>query len=151
MEAAAMAEPSDADQATHVVTNFVLRRDRGHDELLLVQRSGRVRTYQGAWAGISGYVEPGVTPLQQAYTELSEEARLSQQDLRLLRTGEPLAFRDESIQQSWVVHPFLFEIEQPERVRTDWEATSMQWVTPKQLRQLPTVPMLVEALQRVYP
>jgi ADP-ribose pyrophosphatase YjhB (NUDIX family) len=110
-----------------------------------------VRTYQGAWAGISGYVEPGVTPLQQAYTELSEEARLSQQDLRLLRTGEPLAFRDESIQQSWVVHPFLFEIEQPERVRTDWEATSMQWVTPKQLRQLPTVPMLVEALQRVYP
>jgi 8-oxo-dGTP diphosphatase len=151
MEAAAMAEPSGEDTATHVVTNFVLRRDRGHDELLLVQRSGRVRTYQGAWAGISGYVEPGVTPLQQAYTELSEEAGLSQQDLRLLRTGEPLAFRDEAIQQSWVVHPFLFEIEQPERVRTDWEATSMQWVTSEQLRQLPTVPMLVEALQRVYP
>lgn len=146
-----MAEPSGNDQATHVVTNFVLRRDRGHDELLLVQRSGRVRTYQGAWAGISGYVEPGVTPLEQAYTELSEEARLSQQDLRLLRAGEPLAFRDESIQQSWVVHPFLFEIAQPERVRTDWEATSMQWVTPEQLRQLPTVPMLAEALERVYP
>ncbi len=146
-----MAEQSDDNQATHVVTNFVLRRDRGHDELLLVQRSARVRTYQGAWAGISGYVEPGVTPLQQAYTELSEEAGLSQQDLRLLRTGEPLAFRDESIGQSWVVHPFLFEITQPERVRTDWEATSMQWVTPDQLHELPTVPMLAEALQRVCP
>ncbi|HEV8192770.1 MAG TPA: NUDIX domain-containing protein [Ktedonobacterales bacterium] len=146
-----MGEPNGRDWPTHVVTNFLLRRDRGRDELLLVQRSGRVRTYQGAWAGISGYVEPGVTPLQQAYTELSEEAGLSQQDLRLLRTGEPLAFRDESIRQSWVVHPFLFEIEQPERVRTDWEATNMQWVTPEQLRQLPTVPMLTEALERVYP
>lgn len=146
-----MAEQPANDQATHVVTNFVLRRDRGKDELLVVQRSARVRTYQGAWAGISGYVEPGVTPLDQAYTELSEEAGLSQQDLRLLREGEPLAFRDESIGQSWVVHPFLFEIAQPDRVRTDWEATGMQWVTPDQLAHLTTVPMLAEALQRVYP
>src|SRR5215470_3025750 len=128
METTPVANPSSNDQATHVVTSFVLRRDHGRDELLLVQRSARVRTYQGAWAGISGYVEPDVTPLEQAYTELSEEASLSRQDLRLVRTGEPLAFRDESIGQSWVVHPFLFEIEQPERVRTDWEATSMQWV-----------------------
>src|SRR5581483_9167546 len=116
-----------------------------------VQRSDKVRTYRGAWAGISGYVEPGVTPLQQAYTELSEEAALSPQDLRLVRAGEPLAFRDESLGQSWVVHPFLFEIERPDRVRTDWEATNMQWVSPEQVRQLPTVPMLAEALDRVYP
>src|SRR5579885_2281333 len=123
-----MTTPSNDEQPTHVVTNFVLRRDRGRDELLLVQRSDKVRTYRGAWAGISGYVEPGVTPLQQAYTELSEEVGLSETDLKLLRTGAPLAFRDESIGQSWVVHPFLFEIAQPERVRTDWEAAGMQWV-----------------------
>lgn len=146
-----MSEQPANDQPTHVVTNFVLRRDRGQDELLLVQRSARVRTYQGAWAGISGYVEPGVTPLDQAYTELSEEAGLSRQDLRLLRVGEPLTFRDESLGQSWVVHPFLFEIAQPDSVRTDWEAVSMQWVTPDQLTHLATVPMLAEALQRVYP
>ena len=146
-----MTTPERGEQATHVVTNFVLRRDRGRDELLLVQRSEKVRTYQGAWAGISGYVEPGVTPLQQAYTELSEEAGLAQDDLRLLRGGEPVAFRDEALGQSWVVHPFLFEIARPDRVRTDWEATSMQWVTPEQLHQLPTVPMLAEALERVYP
>ena len=146
-----MTTPAYDEQPTHVVTNFVLRRDRGRDELLLVQRSDKVRTYKGAWAGISGYVEPGVTPLQQAYTELSEEAGLSAADLTLLRTGAPLAFRDESIGQSWVVHPFLFEIAQPDRVRTDWEAAGMQWVTPDRLRQLPTVPMLAEALARVYP
>jgi hypothetical protein len=45
----------------------------------------------------------------------------------------------------------LFEIERPDRVRTDWEATNMQWVSPEQMRQLPTVPMLAEALDRVYP
>src|SRR5262249_16216053 len=103
-----------SEQPTHVVTSFVLRTDRGHDEVLLVRRSEKVRTYRGAWGGISGYVEPGVTPLQQAYQELSEEAGLAQQDLRLLRAGEPLAFRDEAIGQSWVVHPYLFEIAQPD-------------------------------------
>jgi 8-oxo-dGTP diphosphatase len=146
-----MATSGEDEQPTHVVTCFVLRRDRGRDELLLVQRSEKVRTYRGAWAGVSGYVEPGVTPLQQAYQELSEETSLSQQDVQLLRTGEPLAFRDESIGQSWVVHPFLFAIAQPDRVRTDWEAVGMQWVAPEQVRQLATVPMLAEALQRVYP
>jgi len=146
-----MTTPASGEQPTHVVTNFVLRRDRGHDELLLVQRSAKVRTYRGAWAGISCYVEPRVTPLQQAYTELSEEAGLIQDDLQLLRSGEPLAFRDEALGQSWVVHPFLFEIAQPDHVRTDWEATRMQWVAPDQLRQLPTVPMLAESLERVYP
>ena len=92
-----------------------------------------------------------MTPLQQAYQELSEEAGLAQQDLRLLRVGEPLAFRDEAIGQSWVVHPYLFEIAQPDRVRTDWEATEMQWTVPEQVHALSTVPRLAQALERVYP
>ena len=144
---------TNAASPTHVVSCFLLRRDRGQDELLLAQRSERVRTYRGAWAAISGYVEPGVAPLDQAYQELREETTLERGDLALLRIGEPLAFTDASIGQAWVVHPFLFALAPgaPERLRTDWEATATQWIAPAALASLPTVPMLAEALARVYP
>ena len=137
--------------ATHVVTCFLLRRDRGHDEVLLAQRSDRVRTYRGAWAGISGYVEPQVEPLDQAYRELHEETGYERADVTLLRAGDPLAFRDESIAQNWVVHPFLFLALRPEAASPDWEAQRFAWMTPDSLSRLQTVPMLAEALARVYP
>ena len=136
---------------THVVTCFVLRRDRGHDELLLVRRSERVGSYHGAWAGVSGFVEPGVTPLDQAYTELHEEASLERADLRLLRSGAPVAVDDEALGRHWVVHPFLFAVADPARVHTDWEATEHQWAPPEALAHLTTVPKLAEALAAVYP
>jgi ADP-ribose pyrophosphatase YjhB (NUDIX family) len=143
--AGASAEP------THVVTSFLLRSDRGRDEILLVQRSQRVRTYRGAWGGVSGYLEPGVTPLEQAYTEIAEETSLPRDTVRLLREGQPLAFRDEALAQSWVVHPFLFALDAPDRIQTDWEATTSRWVAPEEVAVLPTVPMLAVALALVYP
>jgi 8-oxo-dGTP pyrophosphatase MutT (NUDIX family) len=145
--------PSDATMGavTAVVTCFVLRSRAGGDEVLLAQRSQRVRTYRGAWGGVSGYVEPGVTPQEQAYTELSEEAGLARDDVELLRVGEPLAFRDDALAQNWVVHPFLFRLLHPERLRSDWEADQFQWYAPSDLATLPTVPQLAEALAHVYP
>jgi 8-oxo-dGTP diphosphatase len=140
-----------SDAPTHVVTAFLLRWDRGQDEILLVRRSQRVRTYRGAWAGVSGYLEPGVTPLDQLYTEMSEEVSLPRDAVQLLRAGEPLAVQDDAQGQSWVVHPFLFALADPDRIRTDWEATEHRWVTPQEVSAQPTVPMLAEALARVYP
>jgi 8-oxo-dGTP pyrophosphatase MutT (NUDIX family) len=139
------------DEQTPVVTSFVLRMLGGRDELLLAQRSQRVRTYRGAWGGISGYLEAGVTPLEQAYTELREEAGLSRDDVELLRVGKPIAFRDESLGQNWVVHPFLFRLLRPEAVRNDWEADRFEWYPPEAVAALPTVPRLAEALAHVYP
>ena len=146
--------PTDGDASagpTHVVTCFVLRRDRGFDELLLVRRSERVRTYRGRWAGVSGYVEPGATPLEQAYVELREETRLVETDLALLRVGTPLPVHDAAAGLEWVVHPFLFLVTAPERIQTDWEAQDMRWVAPDEVARLETVPGLAEALARVYP
>lgn len=136
---------------THVVTTFLLRRDAGRDEMLLVRRSPRVRTYRGAWAGISGYVEPGVTPLEQAYTELREETGLERGDLTLLRAGEPIAVDDAKSGLSWVVHPFLFALNNTAQIRTDWEATEHRWISPADIAGYETVPKLAEALAAVYP
>lgn len=146
------AGPGDAGSApTHVVTCFLLRRDRGHDEVLLARRSERVRTYRGAWGAISGYIEPQIAPLDQAYQELLEETGFQPSDVQLLREGEPLAFRDASIAQDWVVHPFLFLALRPDAAQRDWEARAFAWIAPERAQELPTVPRLAEALARVYP
>ncbi len=136
---------------THVVTCFILRRGPEGDAVLLVRRSDRVRTYRGAWAAVSGYLEAGITPLEQAYTELREEAGLGSADVALLATGSPLSFHDSELDQSWVVHPFLFAVVDARRMRTDWEATESRWVRPEEVSKYATVPMLAEALARVYP
>lgn len=136
---------------THVVTCFVLRDSAGSDAVLLVRRSERVRTYRGAWAGVSGYLEPGVTPLEQAYTELREEASLAPDDVTLLREGAPLSVEDAANDLAWVVHPFLFRLRPGATLTTDWEATAHQWVHPHELARLQTVPRLAEAFAAVYP
>lgn len=142
-------EPSSA--PTHVVTCFLLRRNAGRDEIFLVRRSQRVRTYRGAWAAVSGYLEPGVSPLEQALTEIREETGASADAVRLLKEGAPVAFNDSTIGQSWVVHPFLFLLSPSASLKTDWEATEHAWVAPETISTYETVPKLAEALEAVYP
>jgi 8-oxo-dGTP diphosphatase len=140
---------------TEVVTCFLMRRvpegPEGFDQVLLVQRSERVRTYRGHWAAISGYLERGATPLQQAREELREEVGLEEDDAILVRAGEPLTFTDETVGISWTVHPFLFQLREGGEIHTDWEAQTSRWMTPMEIDTIATVPMLREALARVYP
>ena len=132
-----------------VVTCFLLRRGEGGDKLLLLRRSDRVSTYQGLWASVSGYLE-SESPLEQAYREIEEEVGLHRNEVRLLAQGEPLVAVDETIDTRWTVHPFLFEVLQPERVRLDWEHVESRWVRIEEMGGLETVPSLEEALGRVY-
>lgn len=137
-------------QHADVVTSFLLRRSSaGRDEILLVRRSNRVGTYHGRWAGVSGFVE--APPDEQAYVELAEEAHLGRDDVTLLRKGKPLTFVDAALDREWTVHPYLFRVADPAKIQTDWEATEARWIAPEDLDQYETVPMLKEALQRVYP
>src|SRR5262249_21058093 len=55
---------------THVVTCLLLRTDQQETRMLLLRRSQRVGSYRGRWAGVSGFVEPNVSPDEQAYTEI---------------------------------------------------------------------------------
>jgi 8-oxo-dGTP diphosphatase len=133
-----------------VVTCFLLRRSGGGDEILLLRRSQRVGTYRGRWAGVSGYIEE-TDPLSQAYREIEEETGLTREDVQPLRTGEPLEVVDAEAERRWTVHPFLFEVREPARVRADWEHSETRWIRPKDIFRYETVPQLAETLLRVYP
>jgi len=134
----------------NVVTCFLLRRSGDGDEILLLRRSQQVGTYRDRWAGVSGYIEE-TDALTQAYTEIEEETGLAREGVQLLRTGDPLEVVDAEADRRWIVHPFLFEVEEPDRIRTDWEHTETRWIRPKDIFRYETVPQLAETLMRVYP
>ncbi len=133
-------------QETHVVTCFLANRE---GRVLILRRSAQVGTYRGRWGGVAGYLE--TTPVEQAYTELSEEVGLDRRDLELLREGEPLEVVDAELGRRWIVHPFLFRVRDTAKIRLDWEHTESRWIEPGEMRSYPTVPGLPEALERVYP
>lgn len=130
---------------TPVVTNFLLRTDGPEAHLLLVRRSGRVGSYHARWAGISGFIEEGVSPEEQAYTEIREETGLQKEQVRFLRRGSVVEHIDKELGRRWLVHPFLVEVLDPDAIKLDWEAEEMRWIVPAELVNYETVPKLREA------
>jgi 8-oxo-dGTP pyrophosphatase MutT (NUDIX family) len=128
----------------NVVTCFL----ESDGEILILRRSEQVGSYQGRWAGVSGYVE--TTPDEQALVEIREEAGLSGEDLKLIRKGKPLSVEDEKLGVRWIVHPYLFRIKARDKVRLDWEHKEARWIKPREMDNYQTVPMLKETLARVW-
>ena len=89
-----------------VVTAFLTRGN----QVLLLRRSDRVRTYRALWAGVSGSVESGLTPIEQAIQEIEEETSLSNADAIPVLAGQSLDFVDDALNRRWVVHPFRFRV-----------------------------------------
>ncbi len=132
---------------TPVVTNFLLRTDGPETRLLVVRRSGRVGSYNTRWAGISGFIEQGVSPEEQACTEIREETGLQRSQVRFLKRGAVVEHIDQELGRHWLVHPFLVEVLEPEAIKLDWEAEEMRWIAPAELGSYETVPKLQEAFR----
>jgi len=129
----------------HVVTCFL----EHNGKVMILRRSERVGTYRGKWAGVSGYIEEGTSPSQQAWTEINEEAGLGADDVELVRKGQPLEVVDAELGRKWIVHPFRFRVLKPEKTKIDWEHTEARWTAPEDIGRHHTVPRLLEAWQRV--
>ncbi len=118
-----------------VITAFLEK----NGSILLLKRSERVGTYQGRWAGVSGYVERD-DPLKQAKLEIKEETGL---DGKLISRGDIVRVREEGKKKIWEVIPFLFKVkEEPE---LNWENKKYRWVTPEEIKKMNTVPKLWDA------
>ncbi len=129
----------------HVVTCFL----ESGGKILLLRRSQQVGSYRGKWAGVSGYVES--PPEEQALIEIHEEVSLNSDDVMLQKQGELLVIDDEELGTRWVVHPFLFHVNLPEKVKIDWEHKEHTWINPVDIDKYNTVPGLKRTLERVLP
>ena len=138
------AEQQEMGEFQNVVTVFLTHRSK----ILVLKRSREVGTYKGNWAWVSGHLE-SKDPLKQAYTEMAEEVGLSKQDVTLLKAGKPLEIVDDAQDRAWRVHPFLFAVHEPDKIRLDWENIAMRWILPAEIAGLQTVPALRETLEQV--
>ena len=129
----------------HVVTAFLTRGN----QVLLLRRTDRVRTYRALWAGVSGSVESGLTPIEQAIQEIEEETSLSNADAIPVLAGQSLDFVDDALNRRWVVHPFRFRVSDEAEIRLDWEHSEARWIEPAQLERMSTVPRLFDGWRRV--
>ena len=130
-------------QEKHVVTCFL----ESNNEILILRRSNKVGSYQGKWAGVSGYIDN--TADEQSLTEIREETNLYGEDIELITRGEALKVKDDRLDVIWTIHPFLFHITDRSKIKLDWEHIDARWIKPHELDNYNTVPKLKETLAQV--
>lgn len=123
-----------------IIAGVVLHRAR----LAILRRSPLVTGENGYWNVITGYVEPGVPPLQQAYLEIEEETGIGHEHLRLKKTAVQLL--NDYSGQVWKVHVFQFD-SATDRIVLNWENDSAHWVAFDKLFDFETVPWIRPVLE----
>ncbi|WP_205254343.1 NUDIX domain-containing protein [Halorubellus sp. JP-L1] len=132
------------DEETHVVTAFCR-----HDGLLLLcRRSEHVGTYVGRWGGVSGFAEDD--PDEQVRIEIREETGLEGDAIELVRAGATVDVVDEDADRHWVVHPYLFDVDDCD-VTPSEEHETTEWVHATEILRRDCVPGLWTAYERVAP
>ena len=117
-----------------------------NNELLILKRSEKVRTYKGLWGGVAGYVEKNEKPYDTAIKEIREEAGLEKEDIEFVKRGKTVRYTDvyEGEKYDWVIHTFVFKIEKKDKVQIDWEHSQYAWILPQNIVDYETVPQLKE-------
>lgn len=118
-------------------------------KILLLKRSNRVRTHQGKWNTVAGYIDEPKPIRTKALEELREEIGISAKDVRQFKMGRPYEFFDADSKKTWLVHPVLVELKRRPELKLDWEHIEFKWISPEEVANYDTVPRLDESLKRV--
>jgi 8-oxo-dGTP pyrophosphatase MutT (NUDIX family) len=101
-------------------------------QICLLKRSSAVGSAPGRWHCVTGFLEPGIEPLEQALTEIVEETGLEGGSVTLIASPAPLRIERPEQGWVWVIHPFLFDVSSPE-LQLDWEHDEYRWIDPADL------------------
>jgi 8-oxo-dGTP pyrophosphatase MutT (NUDIX family) len=112
---------------------IILAVVQGCGRICIARRSSQVGTSRGLWSVVMGYVEPGVEPAEQAWTEIQEELGLNPPDVWLVRSGPELGMTSPASGKQFLVHPFLFESATQCELTLNWEHSEVAWVEPSRL------------------
>ncbi|MDP8922985.1 MAG: NUDIX domain-containing protein [Chloroflexota bacterium] len=105
---------------------------RHGDKIALLKRSQSVASSPGRWHCVTGFIDAGVAPLEQALIEIAEETGLAGDALSLAAAPPPIRVERPHQGWVWVIYPFLFDAASPE-LRLDWEHDEYRWIDPAEL------------------
>jgi nicotinamide-nucleotide amidase len=128
----------------HVVTSII----QCNETILIVKRSQKVGSYRGHWSAVSGYLQND--DYDQALIEITEETGLKAADINLIKRGSIKTVIDETINSKWIVHPFLFKLDKPEKITLDWENTEFKWIRPEDISHYRIVPGLKDTVESLF-
>ena len=127
---------------TKIGTSFL----KNDEKILILKRSDMVKSMKGLWAGVSGIIEQGETPLVRAKIEIFEEVGLEEKYIKLLKSSEQMKIESPQYRNhKWEIFPFLFETKNRE-INLNWENSEFKWIDVDQLKEFETVPNLEEIL-----
>jgi len=126
-----------------VITVFI----KYNDKILLLKRSDKVRTYQGRWNAVAGYLDELKPIHKKILEELREELGIDEDNILSIHIGEPYKFTDTKTNKTWIVHPVLIELDTEPEIKLNWEHTEYKWINPKELKNFDIVPKLEKSLE----
>ena len=129
--------------STNIVTSFI----KDDDKILILKRSGKVKSMKCLWAGVSGIIEKhDTTPLDRAKTEIFEETAINENEIELLKSVEQIKIESAQYRDHiWNIFPFLFKANNP-KIKLNWENSDYDWIKPNQIKNYKTVPELDKIL-----
>jgi len=128
---------------TNIVTSFL----KNHDKILILKRSGKVKSMKNLWAGVSGIIEKDdISPLSRAKIEIFEETGIKQEQIELLKKSQQMKIISAQYKNhEWNIFPFLFKVETP-KIKLNWENSEFEWINPSNIVNYQTVPSLEKIL-----
>jgi ADP-ribose pyrophosphatase YjhB (NUDIX family) len=99
--------------------------------IALFKRSQSVGHERGLWHCITGYLEAGISPRQQALAELEEEAGLKLQDLAAFQAAGQLLISDNA-GNPWLVHTYT-AVTSRRRLTINDEHDAYRWTVPAKI------------------
>jgi len=110
------------------------------EEYLLMKRSQKVNTYKGKWGNVGGYIDQLRPAKEIALQELREEIGITEEQISSIKRGNPSEYFDRKINMTWIVFPFLIELEERPEIKLDWEHEEFRWIKPEEIKNFDIVP-----------
>ena len=112
---------------------------RFDNQILLLKRSGKVSNYKGKWNAITGFIDKPEPLKEKALGEVEEETGITKELIKEVILGTPYELPDDEINKTWLVCPFVIELNSRPKIKLDFESTEYKWIKPEQLNAPDTV------------
>ncbi|MDE1865436.1 MAG: NUDIX domain-containing protein [Candidatus Micrarchaeota archaeon] len=103
---------------------------RVNGEILLLKRSDKVANYKGKWNSIGGFIDAPMPIQEKAIGEAEEELGITRSMIKQVITGDPYELYDPAIKKTWLICPFILELNSKPEIRLDFENSEYRWIKP---------------------